>query len=151
VRKLYALLPVLVAACAYDCTIGGAPGDGGDAGAPDASTDAGAGGRDAGRDAGHDAGLDAGPDCALLLADLASAREAAKSCTLGMVGQCATSIVDECGCASYVREAPSAATTAFVAAVADVRAAGCAVTCGTCLVSLGACLLAGGTQAACTP
>jgi hypothetical protein len=141
--------------CAYDWEIG----------APvDAGSDAGAGGQDAGaHDAGDDAGEhdagphdagpqdagphDAGPDCAMLEATLSSARAAAKACTLGEAGQCATSIEDECGCTSYVNQDGSA----FAAAVQAVKAAGCTSTCGTCLVSPGACLLNGGTQAVCVP
>jgi hypothetical protein len=129
-RYLGALLPAILMGCAYDWTIGALA---------DAGPDAGAGGRDA------------GPDCAALETDLDGARAAAKACTLGAGGQCTTSIVDECGCTSYVTEGGSAAASAFAAAVQAVKAAECASPCGTCLVSPGACLLNGGTQAACVP
>ncbi len=149
-RTLYALLPLLSAACAYDWQIGQAPGDGGEGG--DAGT---LGGHDAGADVSADAPADATPDarpdCAALLADLDTSRAAAKACTLGLVGQCMTSIEDECDCASYVREAGSAATMAYAAAIASVRAAGCSVACPPCLVSVGACLFTGSTEATCTP
>jgi hypothetical protein len=147
-------LPAILTGCAYDWAIGAAGRDAGSGG-----RDAGAGGSDTGAGGhpgtgGSDAGAggsDAGPDCAALLEDLAAARTAAKTCTLGAAGQCSTSIVDECGCASYVTQGGSAAASAFAAAVEKVKAAGCAVSCSTCLLSPGACLLNGGTQALCVP
>jgi hypothetical protein len=91
------------------------------------------------------------PDCATLLASLDGARKQAKSCTLGMTGQCATSITDECHCTSYVTQGGSAAANAFAAAVKSYGAAGCAPSCTTCLPSAGACLLDDGMGPYCEP
>jgi hypothetical protein len=129
----------IVASCSYDWQV-----------AP--TSDAGAT-IDAGSDAGSDAppdGNDAGPDCAALTTQLGAAREAAKACLLGVAGSCITSIVDECGCTSYVDQ-PGSAANAFSAAVADFKDASCVATCSECLVSAGACLLQGSSQAVCVP
>ncbi len=147
-RYLRLLFPAILAGCSYDWEIGAPASDGGPGGGS-------AGGHDAGIDGGHDAGADGGhdggPDCATLEADLTAAAAAAKACTFGDTGQCSTSIVDQCGCTSYVAHGGSAAAVAFAAAVQEVTAAKCATSCSTCLLSPGACLLSGGMPASCVP
>lgn len=138
------LLPALfagVAACSYDWEIGSPSGDGG------AGPDAGAGGGGTG---GGSGGADAGPSCADLLAKLADARAAAKSCSFGVAGQCDAAITDECGCASYVTHGGSAEASAFAAAVQAVKDAGCSTSCASCLVTAGACLFSAGVPV-CVP
>jgi hypothetical protein len=138
-RPLSALTTAAVlAGCSYDWAVG-----------PVADAGLDAGGHDAG---GHDAGgHDAGPDCASLAASLDSARKQAKSCTIGMSGQCAMFITDECGCKSYVTLMGSAEANAFASAVQAFEGAGCKASCATCITTPSACQLVGGMGPYCVP
>jgi hypothetical protein len=134
------LAAVLVAGagCAYDWDLG-AP-----AAASSSSSGGGAGG--------SDAGAEAGPDCAALGAAVDAARDGAKLCTIGAAGQCGTSIVDERGCTSFVKDGASAAAADFAEAVGSFEAAGCAPPGGSCMPgTTGTCLYNAGQGPFCLP
>lgn len=86
---------------------------------------------------------DAGPDgavaCDVLVADIATAREKARRCTLG-AGQCVAKIVDECDCELFVAVETSPETTALKEKIA--LAGGCRDHCASCpfLPTQGTCL-----------
>ena len=109
-----ALAPLVAAGCVYDW----------DLGAPVAAAVV------AGVEAGVEAGSgDAGTDCDALVQKVQAARVAAKACTLGAAGQCGGSIVDECGCTSFVKDPQSPEASAFSAAVEEIEASHCPPSC----------------------
>ncbi|MBS2016380.1 MAG: hypothetical protein JST00_26080 [Deltaproteobacteria bacterium] len=116
-------------ACTLDWEVRPDPGVPSEAASPDVATDAGA---DAATpDAPLDATEDDGAACAALLANVTSARAAARSCQLGQAGQCTSTVKDECDCNVVVRLASDPKTDAFVAAVASYRVS-CSPSCAAC-------------------
>ncbi|MDB4993969.1 MAG: hypothetical protein JWM74_1401 [Myxococcaceae bacterium] len=113
----------------------------GDAGADAASGDASA-------DAGiHDAALDSAPvdaaldasdagPCAALHDDVVLKRKKARECNLGTSGQCSTTVKDECNCDVVIRNATSAETNAYKAAVSALTTK-CAVDCSAACPQIG--------------
>jgi len=106
-----------------------------------------------GVDAGSDAGGDAASGCDALVQKVQAARVAAKSCTLGAAGQCGGSIVDECGCTSFVKDPQSSEASAFAAAVAELASSNCPASCpASCMLGMtGTCLLSAGMGPYCLP
>ncbi|MGO9714978.1 MAG: hypothetical protein ACLQBL_39395 [Polyangiaceae bacterium] len=168
-RVLFVLAVAVSGACTYNWTVGSTTvPSGGDSGPADAEPD-GSGGQDATTgDAAFDAtppGLDAGRDaadaaseaslCATLEADLATERGPAKECTFGGTGACATYIIDECTCHSYLGLASGQAAINYTSTVAEFREAGCPPPgwCSFCLPGSGTCLYAdgGASPPSCTP
>ncbi|UQA54833.1 hypothetical protein [Polyangium aurulentum] len=130
-----ALALLVAAGCVYDW----------DLGAPVAA-EVDAGGGDAGSS-------DAGPGCDALVQKVQAARVAAKTCTLGAAGQCGGSIVDECGCTSFVKDPESPEASAFSAAVEEIEASNCPASCpASCMLGMtGTCLLSAGMGPYCLP
>lgn len=96
---------------------------------------------------------DAG-DCAMLASDVAQKRKKARECQSAGVGQCTTTVDDECGCKVIVTTAGSPFTNDYTAAVTKLLAQ-CKPDCSAPCPQLGlmtswACLAPTG-QFTCTP
>jgi hypothetical protein len=72
-----------------------------------------------------------GPSCATLTQQVTTTQAAAKACTESTADECLTSVTDPCGCKSFVTQPSAAATTAYTAAVAALKASGCPIDCST--------------------
>lgn len=145
-------------ACSYDWTIGpegalGSGGAGGQAVGAQASSGATSGGDAAGGDlaSGGTAGTTQ-VDCGRLAQNMDDALAEAKACRQGAPEVCTTGFDDACGCETFVADASSAETSAWLGAIAALEGSGCPLGCGGCPVGpvIGSCILVRG-QPACFP
>jgi len=118
-------------ACSYDWTVAPLAGD---ASTDGAASDAGMhdGAADAVVDAAVDVAVDAPSNCDALLANIASVRGAAKTCTLPDPQACTAQVTDECGCKQII--GGTSAATQYKNALAAYAAAQCPKpqTCAAC-------------------
>jgi hypothetical protein len=91
--------------------------------------------------------VEASDDCPTLLADVASTKSQAITCTLGNVSDCVTLVDDECGCGVFVGQNGSTASQNFANAVDSAKAASCTSQCAGCtaLPARGTCIETGAT------
>jgi hypothetical protein len=91
-------------------------------------------------------------DCTALLANVASTKAQAITCTLGSVTDCVSEVMDECGCGVFVGQNASTASQNFANAVGDAKSAGCTSQCSGCtaLPARGTCVEQG-TSFLCSP
>ena len=125
------LLGAGLSACTYSWEVGGGGAGGG---TTTTASSGGAGG----------ATTSSAPDCIALGKAVVTARIAAQACSYAGAqaqGECADKVVDECGCAAFVKDGASAQAGDFSDAVAAWDAAGCTRSCASCSpLTVGACL-----------
>jgi hypothetical protein len=90
-------------------------------------------------------------DCSALAADAAEKKKKAQACSF-QVGECSTTVNDECGCEVAIGKTGGAATTTYEAAVAKLAAHPECLSCKTCPGHVaGSCLQKPSTEITCTP
>jgi hypothetical protein len=137
--------------CSLDWTVGtGRGGSAGSGGSGGSGTDAAPADTGATTEAG-DSGHEASTSCAMLGANVDTARAAARLCASTPTA-CKSKVIDQCGCTVFVAESSSAATTAYTTAIGALEASGCPRGCGSCAKPLASeCLVGADLKDVCTP